>query len=336
VKKLKVGIIGLGVGEKHIEAYKSHPSCEVVSLCDFSKEKIGLIKPKYPSAKIVKNADEILQDKDINIVSIASYDNYHYEQILKAINNEKHIFVEKPLCLNDGEAYDIRKCLNDHPGLKLSSNMVLRTCPRFIRIRDVFHSGEMGRLFYIEGDYFWGRIYKLTQGWRKDMDFYSIVYGAALHMIDLILWITGMRPTEVKAYSNKITTENTPLRYDSFASILMKFEDCTVGKVTGNGGGVHPHFHRLAVFGTRKTAIHDITGAKWLNTSDPNADFTDITEDYPAKEKRGEVISSFVDYILNDNIPPIVPTNDVFDGMSVCFAAEKAMHTNSNVKVEYI
>ena len=333
---LKVGVIGLGVGEKHVEGYLQHADCEVVSLCDLTDEKLAIAGEKYPGMRIVSDAGEILEDREIDVVSIASYDNYHYEQIITALNQDKHVFVEKPLCLNIQEAQDIRKCLREHPGLKLSSNLVLRTCPRFKRIRDVFHSGAMGRLFCVEGDYYWGRIHKLTQGWRKDMDFYSIVYGAALHMIDLILWTTGMRPTEVKAYSNRIATENTPLRPDSFASILMKFEDGTVGKVTGNGGCVHPHFHRLAVFGTRKTAIHDITGAKWLNTSDPNADFMDITEEYPAKEKRGEVISSFVDYILNDNIQPIVPTNDVFDGMSVCFAAEKAMNESCAVKVNYI
>jgi len=108
-----------------------------------------------------------------------------------------------------------------------------------------------------------------------------------------------------------------------------------IAKVTGNGGCVHPHFHRLVVCGSEKTAIHDITGAKWLETSDPDAVLRDIVEDYPAKEKRGEVISSFVDYILNDNIPPIVSINDVFDVMSVCFAAEKAIKESKPIKVEY-
>ena len=56
----------------------------------------------------------------------------------------------------------------------------------------------------------------------------------------------------------------------------------------------------------------------------------------PAKEERAKVITTFVNSILNNNISPIVPANDVFDVMSVCFAAEKAMNNSTNVKVNYI
>ena len=335
VQKLKAGIIGLGVGKKHFEAFNRHPSCQVSSVYDFSEKKLENISNVYPDIRAVINADELLEDPNIDIVSIASYDNYHYEQIIKGINNNKHVFVEKPLCLSEKEAKEIKSLLNSHSNIKLSSNHVLRTCPRFIRIKEAVASGEMGRLFYIEGDYYWGRIGKLTEGWRKDMGFYSIVYGAALHMIDLVLWLTEKLPVEVHAYGNNIATENSELKYNSFAVLLMKFEDGMIAKVTGNGGCVHPHFHRLAVFGTKKTAIHDITGAKWLETSDPDAVLRDIVEGYPAKEKRGEVISSFVDHILNDNIPPIVSTNDVFDVMSVCFAAERAIKEAKPIGIEY-
>ena len=334
--KLKVGIIGLGVGRKHFEALNSHPSCQVSSVYDFSEKKLENFSNVYPDIRAVINADELLEDPDIDIVSIASYDNYHYEQIIKAINNNKHVFVDKPLCLYEEEAREIRSLLTKHPRIKISSNLVLRTCPRFIRIKEAVASGEMGRLFSIEGDYYWGRIGKLTEGWRKDMEFYSIVYGAALHMIDLVLWLTGKLPVEVHAYGNNIATENSELKYNSFAVLLMKFEDGTVAKVTGNGGAVYPHFHRLAVFGTKKTAIHDITGAKWLETSDPDVELRDIVEGYPAKEKRGNVIATFVDSIINDKASPIVPANDVFDAMSVCFAAEKAINKSCAVKINYI
>ena len=62
----------------------------------------------------------------------------------------------------------------------------------------------------------------------------------------------------------------------------------------------------------------------------------DIAEEYPGKANRGDVIKTFINSIFNRNIKPLVSTDDIFNTMSVCFAAEKAMHTNSNVKVEYI
>ena len=109
MKKLRVGIIGMGVGEQHIPGYMSHPDCEVTTLCDFDDEKIALAKKKYPTLHVTRLADKVLNDPAIDIVSIASFDNYHYEQVVRAIENGKHLFVEKPICLHLHELINIRK-----------------------------------------------------------------------------------------------------------------------------------------------------------------------------------------------------------------------------------
>ena len=239
------------LGEKHIEGFETRPVCRVVALCDFSNEKLKEITQRYADTKATNRAEEILVDPDIDIVSVASYDNYHAEQIVGALDNGKHVFVEKPLCLNEGEMHKIIAALNRKPGLKLSSNLVLRTNPRFSRIRDDIQRGSFGDVYYIEADYMWGRIEKFY-GWRSTMPFYSIIYGAAVHMVDLVMWLTGERPYEVQACGNAIATQETPLHYNSFAVLLLKFPSGRVAKVTGNGGCVHPHFHGLKVFGTKK------------------------------------------------------------------------------------
>ena len=333
---MRAGIIGLGVGEKHIESYQGHPQCEVVALCDFSEEKISMVKNRYPGLKLTKKAEEILDDPEIDIVSIASFDNYHYEQIIQGLNNDKHLFVEKPLVLHPEEAKSIRKILNKKPSIRLSSNLNLRTTPRFIRLKEAVQSGELGRVYYLEGDYLWGRISKLTDGWRKEMDFYSIVHGAAVHMIDLILWIMEMKPLEVKGYGNRIATQNSGFKFNDFAVILMRFENGMIAKVSANGGCVHPHFHRMGVFGTKKTFSYDISGGKMIDSSDPNADIVALIEEYPATNERKKVITTFIDSILNTGTKPVVSCEEVFETLSVCFAAEKSIHENRSILVEYI
>ena len=69
---INVGIIGLGVGEKHIEGYQAHAGCRVVALCDLNASKLKRAKTKYPGMHLTKNADEILTDQSIQAVSIAS------------------------------------------------------------------------------------------------------------------------------------------------------------------------------------------------------------------------------------------------------------------------
>lgn len=335
-KKLKAGIIGLGVGEKHIHAYNSHCSCEVISICDFNKQKLEEVSAKYPLLTLTNNADNILTDPEINIVSIASYDNFHFEHIKQAIKHGKHIYVEKPLCLFENEAKEIKKLLNAHPEIHLSSNLVLRTCPRFIRLKKAIQDGEMGNIYNIQADYLWGRIHKLLKGWRKDMNFYSIINGAAVHMVDLVLWLTGMLPLEVTGYSNRIATRDSAMKYNDFTAFLLKFESSMIAEIKAHGGCVHPHFHNLNIMGTKKTFMQNILGAKWINSMNPDDALQDIKEEYPEKTKRIVALTSFIDSIIDNNITPLVSKKDVFNTISVCFAAEKAIQKNKTVKINYI
>ena len=168
------------------------------------------------------------------------------------------------------------------------------------------------------------------------MAFYSIVHGAAVHMIDLILWLIGEKPVEVQGYGNQIATSDSDFRFRDFASILLKFENDIVAKVSANGGCVHPHFHRLSIYGTNKTFIQDISGGKLIESNSYNAEIKEVNEDYPAVKEKRKVITTFLDSIVNHIVQPIVTNEDVFSTMSVCFAAEKSIQEGRPIQIEYI
>lgn len=332
--KLKVGIIGLGVGEAHLEAYLSHPSCEVVSLCDFSEEKLSQVRQKYPHYIYTANAADILDHPDINVVSIASYDNFHFEQIQRALDRHKHVFVEKPICLYREQAEKICAQLKKNPHLKISSNLILRKCPRFQRLRKMIQGGEMGDIYYMEGDYLYGRIHKITGGWRGKLDYYSIVYGGAVHIVDLFHWMTGKKVVEVAAYGNRIASKESSFKYNDFTVCLLKFSNGTIGKITANFGCVHPHFHGVTVYGTKSTFTNGLEYGNLFMTRDPQVPPQRINEDYPGVHK-GDLIHNFIDSILNDT-SPAVSTEDIFNTMSVCFAIEESSLMSKAVSVSTI
>jgi len=332
MKIMKVGVIGLGIGEKHVLAYNSHPYCKVVGLCDFDPDKYEMAKKKY-DAKVVMNADEILYDPDIDIVSIASYDNYHCEQALKAIANEKHIMVEKPFCLYKEQAIQIKEALQSNPGIKMSSNLVLRTTPRFRWLKDKITGGSMGQLYYVEGDYNYGRLHKLTQGWRGKIDFYSVVYGGGLHIIDLLRWLTGDEVVEVSAYGNNISSRGTNFRYNDLVIAILRFASGMTGKVAANFSCVQPHFHELSIYGTMATFKNRSEEGLLIESRDPDIPAKNIDEDYPGINQKA-MIHSFVDSITTGS-KALVIEDDVFRSMAVCFAIEKAVQLSRSVEVEY-
>ncbi len=331
---LRAGVIGLGIGEKHVEGLLRHPKCKVVAICDFAEEKYHYAKSKYADVFVTKDADEVLENDEIDVVAIASYDNYHYEQIVKAIENNKHVFVEKPLCLCEEQAKNIRSLLRKKPNIQLSSNLILRKLPRFILLKQMIDNGDMGELFYVEGDYNYGRLHKITDGWRGKIGFYSVVYGGGVHMVDLLIWLTGDMVVEVAAYGNNISSKGSDFHYNDMVVAILKFKSGLIGKITANFGCVFPHFHKLSIYGTRATFENGLKEGTVYNSRDPGVTPNAINAEYSGVNK-GDLIYNFINAII-DNIVQEVSVDDVFSTMSVCFAIEKASTLNQTIPVSYI
>ena len=134
MKKISAGIIGFGIGQKHFEAIHNYKNAKVKVICEKNLKKLKYIKKLFPKIKITNNENDIFLDRDINLVTIASYDNYHYSQILKSITNKKNIIVEKPMCLNLKHLQNIKKLILKS-NVKIMSNMVLRVNDLFINIK---------------------------------------------------------------------------------------------------------------------------------------------------------------------------------------------------------
>jgi len=333
-QKLSAGVIGLGVGEAHISGYEVDPRCTVASLCDIDEKKLKEVGSRYPGRKLTNDAEELLSDPTIDVVSIASYDTYHHEQIMRALKNGKHVFVEKPLCLFEKELNEIVSQLNKSRHLKLSSNLILRRTPRFVELHQRIQSNDLGDVYYVEGDYDYGRLGKIVDGWRGSIPYYSVVHGGAIHLIDLILWLTEKKVRKVVAMGNKTVTEQTNFRRQDLVVALLEFEDGALAKVSANFGCMVPHHHKLSVYGTRGTFEQSHTGAAYFFSRDPAVSSKDIESEYPGSSK-GDMLPSFVKHIL-DGDAPNVTAQEVLDAMSISLAVEKALGSGRPESVNYL
>jgi predicted dehydrogenase len=329
---LRAAIIGLGVGEKHIAGYETDPRCRVVSLCDIDAGKLRDVGGRHPGRRLVGDPAAVLSDPSINAVSIASYDGAHYAQVMAALAAGKHVFVEKPLCLFEHELADIRRALAARPELKLSSNLILRKSPRFANLRQRVRAGGLGTPYYVEADYNYGRLSKIIDGWRGHADYYSVVHGGAIHMLDLLFWIFGERPVAVTAFGNSVATRGTTFRFKDCVTALLKFPSGLIAKVTANFGCVMPHHHNLTVYGTAATFVHDALGARLYTSRDPETVGQPVEDAYlgPAK---GDMLPSFVSAIL-DGGEPDASANDVLETMAVSLAIEKAAELEQTVTIQ--
>ena len=328
---LKVGIIGLGVGYKHFLAFQNDKRCKVVAVCDFDKKKVrkfNFLQNKKKEIKIYKKDIDIIKNSEIDIISIASYDSYHFKEIKECIKNKKNIFIEKPICLSLKELKKIKKLLVGS-NIKISCNLNLRTSEIFKKTQK---SKKFGKTFYFEGDYNSGRIEKLTKGWRGDENYHSVILSSAIHMIDLMMWFKKDTPTEVTGYANNIVTKKSKFRFDDFVVLLFKFKDNFIGKITANTGCIHPHFHNVALYGQKQTFLNTINGAYKIEKK-KNFLIKDLGKGYRGK-KQNLMITNFVDSIIY-NKKNFLSKKYLFDLMTVCFKSIESLKTKKKIKINY-
>mgnify|MGYP000866729235 CR=1 FL=1 len=110
MKKLKVGIIGLGFGvTSHLPAFKSNKKCEVIALCSKNLKKGEIFKKKNNIKHYFSNWKRMLNEIELDLVSIAVPPNEQFNIICECLKKSIPVFAEKPLATNITK---IRKIFN--------------------------------------------------------------------------------------------------------------------------------------------------------------------------------------------------------------------------------
>jgi predicted dehydrogenase len=332
--KIIVGVVGLGVGEQHAHMYAGLESCQVKWLYDLNSKQSKDVATRVGQGKIAASLDQILSDPGITAVSLATFDHMHFEEVIAAFDAGKHVFVEKPLCRTLDELSSIVQSWNGNNRPHLQSNLVLREAPVYKHLKEIIDTSELGTIYAIDGDYLYGRLDKITEGWRENVPDYSVMEGGGIHMIDLMVWLAGQRPEAVSTVGNNISTRGTAFSYNDFMASTFEFPSGLIGRITANFGSVHRHHHVLRVFGTKGTFIYDDMGPRIHRSRDEDTSAELLTIDTLPHHK-GALIPGFIDSILCKQDPSPAAYRE-FDLISICGAADKALANKKTVEIEYL
>ena len=163
-----VAVVGLGIaGSEHLREFARHPDARVVAVCevrtDLARSKItdlGLDCPTYTEY------DACLADPNVQAVVIATPNDYHCEQIVKAARVGKAILVEKPVALSGEELDRIAEVLGE-TGVACHVNMILRWHPLFEQALWRVRNGDLGEIYYIEAEMLYGELEIPEPGWER-------------------------------------------------------------------------------------------------------------------------------------------------------------------------
>jgi predicted dehydrogenase len=326
---VRFAVIGLGVGEQHARAIAAHPQATLAAVHDLDPERSAKLVAAL-GGRVAASYGEILADPAIDAVALATYDDQHAQQVLDAFAANKHVFCEKPLCRTPDELRAILAARGDQ---HLACNLILRAAPLYRWLRDAIRAGELGEIYAIDGDYLYGRLEKITLGWRGDVDGYSVFQGGGVHLVDLIMWLLDERPRRVGAVGNRIATRETAFRYPDFVAATYELPSGIIARVTANFACVHKHQHVLRVFGTKATFIHDDAGARLHVLRDPGGP-PRVIDHAPVAANKGDLIPAFIEAVLGGADPAPLARHEA-DIITACMAADHALAAQEPITIEY-
>jgi predicted dehydrogenase len=200
----------------------------------------------------VSKAEEILNDPDVNLVIVGTRHDLHAELATKALFANKHVFVEKPLALNDEELERVLNAASGSAGM-LIVGFNRRFSPLAVQARNFF-AGRISPLsitYRVNA----GRLPK--EHWLQDeQQGGGRIIGEVCHFIDVLTYLIGATPISVFAEAVSATSDKV-VNADS-VFITLKFEDGSNGTIAylaeGDRGLAK---ERVEVFGEGRTFVLD-------------------------------------------------------------------------------
>ncbi len=204
MKKLKVGIVGLGfVGILHIDAIRRIPYAEIVAVADKNMEQTKRIAEEYGIPQYYDNVDDLINESRPDVIHNCTPNYLHKEINIKVIQNEIHLFSEKPLTRTAQEAADVLSALREHPDVVTGVNHCYRMNPMVQEMYTMIQSGEIGVPRIVHGAYIQDYLSEETDySWRIDPEISGASRAIAdigIHIMDTIQFVLDSRITDVCA-----------------------------------------------------------------------------------------------------------------------------------------
>lgn len=238
---MKVAVIGAGYWGKNLVRNFDQLGA-LAAILDSDPERRRAMAQQYPQAKVVAELEEVLADESIGGVAISTPAETHATLVGRCLTRGKHVFVEKPLCLDVAEGRELLRRAGEL-GMTLMVGHLLQYHPAVIRLKAMVEDGQLGRLQYIYSN-------RLNLGKFRNEE--NILWSFAPHDVSVILALTGEMPESVTSFGGNY--------------LQSRVQDVTVSTLAFPSGvkahifvnWLHPFKEqKLVVVGTEGMAVFD-------------------------------------------------------------------------------
>lgn len=253
---IKTAIIGLGkMGLSHCSIVNAQKNVDLVAVCDTSSFVLTAMK-KYTNMKCYKDYKKMIKENDLQAVIIATPTKFHYEMTKFALENNLHVFVEKPLCLNLEHSYELVHLAKE----KNVVNQVgyhYRFVFTFKEAKRLVEKGVIGEVYHVFGEAYGPvMLRKKSSTWRTTRsEGGGCLYDYASHVINLIDFILGPPDRVGGTILKKIYSEDA----DDAVYTSLFYNSGITGQISVNWSdpSYRKMYVKLTLMGTKGKIIVD-------------------------------------------------------------------------------
>lgn len=187
---MNVAIIGYGYwGPNLVRNFSAVNECKLTYVSDFRPERLALVSKTYPSVKVTTNPDDILLSPDVDAVVIATPVFAHYTLAKKALENGKHVLIEKPMTATVKEAEELIN-LAEQKGLTLMVDHTFLYTGAIKKMKQLIDDKTIGNIQYFDSS-------RINLGlFQPDV---NVLWDLAPHDISILLYLIKGKPYSVNA-----------------------------------------------------------------------------------------------------------------------------------------
>jgi predicted dehydrogenase len=239
-ERLKVAVVGGGIGTQHIDALIRLPEqYELVAFCDIDPEKAKAVADRYAIGRATTSFDELLGRDEIDIVDLCTPAGLHVAQTSAALEAGKHVICEKPLAGSLAEV-DRLAALAETTGRHVSPIFQYRFGNGFRRLLHLRDAGLLGRAY----------LATVETHWRRGADYYAVPWRGrfatelggcltshAIHAHDMLLHALG----PVCSVHARTATRVNPIETEDCAIVSLELADGALAALSVTMGAAVEH-----------------------------------------------------------------------------------------------
>jgi predicted dehydrogenase len=276
---VRVAVVGLGYwGPNLLRALFELDSVEVAYICDLDSDRLDRFSRRYPSARATRDLDNVLSDRTVDAVVIATPVFSHYGLATRALQAGKHVFVEKPLASSSAEASELIDLADQMDRVIMCGHTFLYS-PAVRAVKDILRSGDLGEIYFISSS-------RVNLGLhQRDV---SVVWDLGPHDFSILLYWMDEMPDWVGAVGRDSVVKGIP----DVAFIDMGFPSGTLCHIELSWLAPSK-LRRTVVVGSQKMVVYDDSSPEPVRVFDSGVTYEDPETfgQYQLSYRTGDILS---------------------------------------------